>query len=154
VIQPPMICVIQARYGSKRLPGKVLMPIKGVPLIRIAYEKAVEAFGADNVVVAYPATVENLPLSIFLASHWMHSFASTLPEDDVLGRIVECARFHSPNPDTVVFRYTPDDHRKEVAAMKRVAQGERGIPVEIGGEAFTLAELEHANKTVTSEFKR
>ena len=149
-----VLCVIQARYGSKRLRGKVLLPIKGKPLIQIAYEKAVEAFGADNVVVAYPSNVENLPLSIFLASHDMHSFGSTMPEDDVLGRFYECATFYRVEPSAVIFRYTPDDHLKSVEMMKRVANGEKGIPVELGGEAFTLKELKDAHETVRSESKR
>jgi spore coat polysaccharide biosynthesis protein SpsF (cytidylyltransferase family) len=148
------LCVIQARYGSTRLPGKVLLPIKGVPLISIAYNKAVDAFGEDNVVIAYPSTVENLPLAMYLAKNAMHSFGSKIPENDVLGRFHECATFYRFGDESVIFRLTPDDWRKSVEMMKRVASGEKGIPIEQGGEAFTLGELKHAHQTIHSEFKR
>jgi spore coat polysaccharide biosynthesis protein SpsF (cytidylyltransferase family) len=146
--------VIQARYGSTRLPGKVLMPIKGVPLIQIAYTKAVEAFGADNVIVAYPKTVENLPLSMFLASHGMHAYAHEGDEQDVLGRFFWCATWQGLKDEDIVFRYTPDDHLKSPEMMKRVASGEKGIPIEIGGECFTMAQLSDAHHDIKSEFKR
>jgi spore coat polysaccharide biosynthesis protein SpsF (cytidylyltransferase family) len=147
------LAIIQARMGSKRLPGKVLLPIKGVPLIEIAWRKAVEVFGRENVVVSFPRTVENLPLSMFLANLGavQHEFEGD--EDDVLSRFHECATTYRCLPDTKIHRWTPDDHRKEPEYVRRVIAGER-LPVELGGECFTLSQLKHAHETVKDAFRR
>jgi spore coat polysaccharide biosynthesis protein SpsF len=46
------IIVIQARTGSSRLPGKVLLPLAGKPLLVRMVERVMAAKTADNVVVA------------------------------------------------------------------------------------------------------
>ena len=46
------ICVIPARYGSTRLPGKPLCRINGLPLVMWVYECARRAEVFDNVIVA------------------------------------------------------------------------------------------------------
>ena len=46
--------VIPARYGSARLPGKVLLGIGGKPMIQWVYEAAKAANVAEKVVVATP----------------------------------------------------------------------------------------------------
>ena len=43
--------VIPARFDSKRLPGKVLMPLKGKPMLQWVYERAMQC-GAASVTVA------------------------------------------------------------------------------------------------------
>ncbi len=45
-------CVIPARYGSTRFPGKPLALIGGKPMIQWVYEKAVQAKSIDRVLVA------------------------------------------------------------------------------------------------------
>lgn len=47
-----MICVIPARYGSTRLPGKPLLEINGLPLVMWAYRSAERAKAFDRVIVA------------------------------------------------------------------------------------------------------
>lgn len=42
--------VIPARYHSQRLPGKVLLPLRGKPLIQHVYERARQVFGDDLIV--------------------------------------------------------------------------------------------------------
>jgi spore coat polysaccharide biosynthesis protein SpsF (cytidylyltransferase family) len=151
-----VLCVIQARMNSRRLPGKMLMKVGGETLIEIAWRKACEAFGEENVVVAIP--------SIIVLAESKNFFFTRIPgesvfsywgrEGDVLGRFYEAAKECFATPGTIIFRYTPDDYRKDVDAMRRVAQGEKGIPVEIGGEAFTFAQLREWHETVTDPFLR
>ncbi len=43
--------VIPARYHSQRLPGKVLLPLKGKPMIQHVYERAQQFFG-EHLIVA------------------------------------------------------------------------------------------------------
>jgi len=47
-----VLCVIPARYGSKRFPGKALASQTGQPLIQHVYESAARAKRVDAVVVA------------------------------------------------------------------------------------------------------
>ena len=46
------IVVIPARYGSKRLPGKPLIDIKGVPMIVRTFNQCKRANPASKIVVA------------------------------------------------------------------------------------------------------
>lgn len=46
------VVVIPARYASSRFPGKPLVPIAGRPMIQHVYERAQQAQGVDEVLVA------------------------------------------------------------------------------------------------------
>lgn len=52
MIAKKTICVIPARYSSTRLPGKPLIPVKGLPLIMWAYNGAKDAGVFSEVCVA------------------------------------------------------------------------------------------------------
>jgi 3-deoxy-manno-octulosonate cytidylyltransferase (CMP-KDO synthetase) len=47
-----ILCVIPARYGSTRLPGKPLLEINGLPLVMVVYNRAKKAGCFDKIVVA------------------------------------------------------------------------------------------------------
>ena len=47
-----IVCVIPARYGSSRFPGKPLMNINGKPMIRWVYEHCTSVKGFDEVIIA------------------------------------------------------------------------------------------------------
>jgi 3-deoxy-manno-octulosonate cytidylyltransferase (CMP-KDO synthetase) len=46
------VCVIPARYAARRLPGKPLLLVKGIPLVMWVYNRVVEADVFDDVIVA------------------------------------------------------------------------------------------------------
>jgi spore coat polysaccharide biosynthesis protein SpsF (cytidylyltransferase family) len=148
-----VLCVIQARMNSRRLPGKMLMKVGGETLIEIAWRKACEAFGEENVMFACSAGDVVTPLRRTISDFGAHA-GWVSGEDDVLGRLYECAVYAGATPDTTIFRYTPDDWRKSVPAMQAVVAGEKRCPVEIGGEAFTFAQLKEWHETVTDPFLR
>jgi spore coat polysaccharide biosynthesis protein SpsF (cytidylyltransferase family) len=50
-----VVAIIQARLGSSRLPGKVLMDIAGRPMIEHVIERAQAIHGVDHVVLNVPA---------------------------------------------------------------------------------------------------
>jgi spore coat polysaccharide biosynthesis protein SpsF len=52
VSRPRVLAVVQARAGSSRLPGKVLMPLGGTPVLGWVVRAARAADGVDEVVVA------------------------------------------------------------------------------------------------------
>lgn len=143
----PPLCIIQARYHSSRLPGKMLREIGGETLIARAWRVASDAFGAAHCVVAIPGADLHGPLGYMLRHCEARVFAWEGLEADVLSRFHACVHTYRWHPDSVIVRYTPDDHRKEAALLQRVANGER-LPVELGGEAFTLAMLDWAHRHV------
>lgn len=141
----PPLAIIQARMGSHRLPGKVLLPFPpdGEPILHVIYQRTVEAFGEDHTVVAYPATPDNEPIERLCVRIGAKRFAWPGPENDVLARYHACAHTHRWHPSSVIVRVTADDPFKTPEMMRRVANGER-LPVEFGAEAFTLAMLDAA----------
>ena len=137
----PPLCIVQARYKSTRLPHKMLLLLAGETLIARAVRIASEAFGRGNVVVAIPNGDVGTPLWDELVRLNVAVFDWDGDEADVLGRFYHCAHLYRWHPNTTIIRYTPDDPFKDVDSLRRVAGGER-LPVEQGGEAFTLAELD------------
>jgi spore coat polysaccharide biosynthesis protein SpsF len=140
VTLPPPLAIVQARMNSTRLPGKVLMDLGGKPLIAWAVEESIAEFGRSNVVVATTRDPGNAPIVAWCAAHDVQCFAWDGPEEDVLGRFLECALRYRWRGDAVVLRVTPDDWNKQGTWMRGVANGIRH-PVELSGEAFTLAML-------------
>lgn len=153
VLTPPPLAIVQARMGSTRLPGKMLLDLGGKPLVWWAWSAAVEAFGAEHVVCAIPASAENDELAAVLATFPANVFRWDGPEADVLGRFSACANTYRWHPHSVIVRITPDDWRKDPAMLRRVAAGER-MPVEQGGEAFLLAELWEADEITEDPCER
>lgn len=133
------LAIIQARLGSTRLPRKVLMEVGGRSLVRRAYDASVRAFGTDNVVHTVPAGDGELIAHILDYGGIVEPWEGD--ENDVLGRFWAVAHRYRWHPDSVVVRITPDDPFKRADHLKRVAEGER-LPVETGGEAFTLEQLD------------
>lgn len=141
---PPPLAIVQARIGSTRLKNKMLLDLGGRPLVWWAWKASVDAFGADNVVCAIPQSLDNEPLVQAIVGFGGNVYRSGVPESDVLGRFHDCAHHFRWHPDSVIVRVTPDDPFKVPAMMRRVAAGER-LPVELGGEAFTLDMLDQAH---------
>lgn len=147
------LAIVTARIGSTRLPGKMLLLLGGKPLIWWAWNAAVMAFGEEHVVVAMPDTPENALLVRMVREMGGRHFCWDGPEEDVLGRVHACAHRYRWWPGSVIVRVTADDWKKQPGAMRRVALGER-LPVELGGEAFTLAQLDEAHRTITDPVRR
>lgn len=144
----PVLCIIQARWNSMRLPGKMLLKLGNETLIERAWRIA-ESCNQELYewvsVVAIPKSDESSPLGDELRRIGARIFAWDGPEWDVLGRFYHCAHHYRWHPDTVIVRYTPDDPFKTAGALRAAARGFR-LPVEQGGEAFTLAQLDEAQR--------
>lgn len=57
-----VVAIIQARMSSTRLPGKVLMPVMGRPLLSYLLERAKRIRGLDNIVVATTTAAVDDPI--------------------------------------------------------------------------------------------
>ena len=80
--------IVQARMGSTRLPGKVMLMAGGKPLIGHLVDRLRRCRGVDRVVVAGPECDRASPLQAYLHGRQIdHYFGD--PENDL------CARFFS-----------------------------------------------------------
>ena len=81
--------IIQARTGSRRLPGKILKDIVGKPLIMRVIERVQAAKLVDDVVVAAPESDRPILASIVQCADAWGYWGD---EHDVLGRVAEAAK--------------------------------------------------------------
>ncbi|MCL6577606.1 glycosyltransferase family protein [Kyrpidia sp.] len=86
-----VVAIIQARMGSTRLPGKVMKPIFGRPMIHYVIERVERISGVDEAVVAIPDTLEDDLLDEYLRSRESVGVYRG-PEKDVLARYYGAAR--------------------------------------------------------------
>lgn len=119
------ICVIQARMGSTRLPGKVLRDLCGRPLILHVVARAQQIAGVDRVVAAIPRSADNDALAQVLAPH-VEVFRWPCLESDVLTRYWLTAQATGAE---LVVRVTGDCPALDPATSSRVvALGHTHIP--------------------------
>src|SRR6202140_2130510 len=97
------VAIIQARMGSNRLPGKVLKPILGRPMLWHIVQRVRAVPSIDEVVLAIPDGPADAELRRFCAANDIASFSGS--ELDVLDRFYRAAQRHSADP---VLRITAD----------------------------------------------
>jgi spore coat polysaccharide biosynthesis protein SpsF len=86
----PVVAVMQTRMTSSRLPGKVLKPLAGAPLVRRTAERVMRINGVDRVVVALAEGREHDP--VISALDGLDVTIVRGSEDDVLARTAAAAR--------------------------------------------------------------
>ncbi len=86
---PRTVIIAQARMGSTRLPGKVMMDICGKPMVDRVIERAQRSQLADALVVAIPDMPEDDVLAEYLAG--LGATVVRGSADDVLARYVRAA---------------------------------------------------------------
>jgi len=95
--------MIQARCGSSRLPGKILMDLGGKPVLQRVIERVQRSKYVDEVVVVTSVAKDNLPVLRLCAEMNIRVFAGA--EDDVLDRYYQMAKLLKPE---YVVRVTAD----------------------------------------------
>lgn len=80
---------IEARMGSTRLPGKVLLPILGRPMLALMIERLRRVRLADLIVVATTTAPADDPIVALAGELGAGCFRGS--EDDVLGRVLGAA---------------------------------------------------------------
>jgi spore coat polysaccharide biosynthesis protein SpsF len=81
---------IQARTGSSRLPGKVLLPVAGQPLLAWQIRRIQASRLIDRVIVATTGNPQDDPIEELARSLGALCFRGS--EEDVLGRVVSALR--------------------------------------------------------------
>lgn len=84
------IATVEARMTSSRLPGKVLMPSGGRPLLAILVERLSRVSGLDAIVIATTTNDTDDPIAALGKQLGVGVFRGS--EDDVLGRVAGALR--------------------------------------------------------------
>lgn len=114
------IAILQARMGSSRMPGKVLAPLAGEPLIVRELERISRATTLDRVVVATSVALDDDRLVEVVEAAGYPVVRGSL--DDVLDRFVTA--MDSFDPETVV-RLTADCPLMSPTVIDRVVEAFR-----------------------------
>ena len=88
--RPKIVCIVEARFNSTRLPGKVLMPILGEPMLGRMIERLKLARTVDEIVVATTDAAMDDAVAATAERMGAHAFRGS--EHDVLDRVVKAAQ--------------------------------------------------------------
>lgn len=107
--------LLQARVSSTRLPGKVLLPVLGEPLLARQLERVRRATSLDRLVVCTSDRASDAPLAELCGRLDVACFRGSL--DDVLDRCWRAAAAHRPEH---VVRLTGDCPLADPAVLDQV----------------------------------
>jgi len=96
-------CILQARFSSTRLPGKVLKPILGEPMLARQIERIARAARVDALTVATSDQASDDGIAALCERLGVDCYRGSL--DDVLDRFYQAARHSGPSH---VMRLTGD----------------------------------------------
>ncbi len=143
--------VIQARMGSTRLPGKVLMPIGNRPLLGHILMRLDRLRATVQVVVATSTAARDDAVAAYCRQVGGSCFRGD--ESDVLDRYYQCAvHYHFEH----VVRLTGDNPFIDVEELDRLidmhlnsgvdyATSIEDLPIGVGAEIFTFSALEQCH---------
>jgi spore coat polysaccharide biosynthesis protein SpsF len=142
--------VIQARMGSTRLPGKVLIQIGHSTLLGHVVGRLALITTRGKAVVATSVAPADDAIERWCAAHGIACWRGS--EADVLGRYYGCARELGLDP---IVRLTADNPFTDIVELDRLiamhqAEGNAfthsfgALPVGVGAEIFTFAALERS----------
>lgn len=83
-----VIAVVEARMTSSRLPGKVLLPAAGRPLLQVLVERLQRVSRLDGIVIATTVNATDNPIVELAQRVGVGAFRGS--EADVLDRVVKC----------------------------------------------------------------
>jgi spore coat polysaccharide biosynthesis protein SpsF len=140
--QPRTVAIIQARMGSTRLPGKVMMKIGGRPLLVYLVERISRSRTLDAIVVATTTNPRDNIIIEECERRGIPNFRGR--ESDVLGRYASAARACQAD---IIVRVTADNPFTDPDSIDRVVDAlvaqsadyaiENHLPVGVTGEALT-----------------
>jgi spore coat polysaccharide biosynthesis protein SpsF len=157
------VAILQARMSSSRLPGKVMKPLAGAPMIVRQIERLRRCETLDRLVVATSTETSDDPLAAELEARGIELFRG--PLDDVLGRFVACVAALGIEGDVV--RLTADCpladpdvidagvRLRQALGVDYLSNGRvRTYPHGLDMEVFTAQALRAAGREATSAYDR
>jgi spore coat polysaccharide biosynthesis protein SpsF len=128
------LVTIEARMRSSRLPGKVLKPILGRPMLALMVERLQHARTIDGIVVATTENPSDDPIAKLADELGVGCFRGS--EEDVLARVLGAARHYRAD---VIVETTGDCPLNDPAIIDKVVSDYR-----IGGADFVSNTLEYS----------
>jgi spore coat polysaccharide biosynthesis protein SpsF len=154
-----VMAFLQARMGSTRLPGKVLLRIQGKTILERAIERLRAADKVHEVVVLTTTLDEDAAVCEEAARLQALVFRGS--SDDVLQRFQQASEQYGPD---VLVRATADNPLLDIGSVNRVVQAlqssnldwciESNLPVGAATEALTPEVLSRLDRTVRSSRDR
>jgi spore coat polysaccharide biosynthesis protein SpsF len=148
--------------GSTRLPGKVMLPLDGTPVIEHELRRASAVEAIDELVVATTTNSQDQILENYVTDIGHEVFRGA--ESDVLGRLTEAARLRDAD---IIIRLSGDNPlvppRLIIHVLQRAIEHdlkycsnklERTLPVGISAEAIDATVLKRLEDEVTDQFYR
>ncbi|SDB16465.1 aldo/keto reductase [Pseudomonas sp. NFACC13-1] len=154
------VAVLQARTSSSRLPGKVLLPINGIPLAVLAAKRAANT--GREVIVATSSLASDDALADVLNAHGLGCFRGSL--ESPLERIVQALDAYPDN--AIVFRLTADNVFPDGLLLDEIEEAfvqggyeylccngmESGLPYGVSAEVTRLGHLRWALDSAVDAF--
>jgi spore coat polysaccharide biosynthesis protein SpsF len=158
--------IIQARMGSTRLPGKVLRPLAGRPMLARIVDRVRACSSVAKIVVATSDRAGDEPIRTMCAAEAIECFAGS--EQDVLDRFYRAAAMVDGDPViritadcplvdpllltklVALFAEGPYDHVGVATGAGAMFLGKGRYPDGLDAECFSRAALERAWRQATS----
>ena len=151
-----VLCIVQARLTSSRLPNKVLMTLgdSGLTILEHVNLRLKQSKHIDKVVFAIPDSSLNDKLAEFMDEKGIEYTRGS--EDDVLDRFYQCTKGYNPE---IVVRATCDNPFVDWTLCDTLIEklgeydyiGCKDTPLGTSLEVFTMESLEKAYQFVTTE---
>ena len=156
--------VIQARMGSRRLPGKVLKVLRGKPLLGHLLDRLEKAFGSERIILATTLKEEDGCLVDYAKGRGIRFYRGS--ESDLVDRYYRTMKEFGL--ETVV-RVTSDNPLTDVEELKHLLRLHQnrladyshslnefgsGLPKGVGAELFSKKTLEKIWKWAYSPYDR
>jgi spore coat polysaccharide biosynthesis protein SpsF len=157
-----ILAILQARVSSTRLPGKVIKPLLGKPMILRQVERLKRARSIDRLLIATSVGPEDDALAALCHENGLECFRGSL--EDVLDRFYQAASTVEP---THVMRLTGDCPLTDPEILDRLAELhlasgcdysstalEPSFPDGLDAELMTFSALEQAWREATLPSQR
>jgi spore coat polysaccharide biosynthesis protein SpsF (cytidylyltransferase family) len=109
--------IIQARMGSTRLPGKMLIDITGKPLIQHVIDRVSQSKRIEKLILATTDNPRDAVLVDFAKENLLDFFIGS--EKDVLDRFYQAAKTFNIK---IIVRITPDDPFKDPEVIDKAVE--------------------------------
>lgn len=147
--------IIQARMGSSRLPGKVLKPIAGKPLISYIMNRLTQLKTQTRIILATTDSPLDNIISNYCEEHLFECFRGN--EDNVLERFYLCA---TRNHLSHIVRLTADNPFTDIEELDNLivlhqqvqadySYSYNSLPKGVGAEIFTYEALKESYLNAT-----
>lgn len=159
-----IVAIIQARMGSTRLPGKVLLDVDGKTMLERVYDRVELSRHVNKIVIAAPDQLTDEPIwKLCKKKGWACSYGS---EKDVLSRFWETATHYQADK---IVRITADCPLIDPTIVDRVISKSMGsanldyvsnlhpartYPRGLDVEVLTMNALKTVHETATSQRHR